>query len=235
MSQRLLPVLLVALGSCHAEDPVDTDAAPVEEDPAPVYDCASSELTWDSWADGFFTTWCTPCHSGTVTGEMRKGAPLRADFDDYAAVAYFLPAIAIAVAQEDPLDPYPPRMPPGGGVPAATKDLLAEWMACGAPEGAPPVVDACDVVSVVPGDLVVDAQSTADAFCAAGNAVGGDLILSAAGEIAIDCLCEVQGDVSVVGPTTAVDLPALVAVAGSVLVSSTESLTTFSANALTAV
>lgn len=92
-----------------------------------------STLTYESFAEGFFGAYCVRCHSSTLTSSSeRNGAPLAFDFDTHAG----------AEARADEIDTVaaggPTRinvfMPPNGAMPSdAERDMLGEWLACGAP------------------------------------------------------------------------------------------------------
>src|SRR5204863_7512242 len=47
-------------------------AAGCAPDGAPPEECSA---TWAGYAEPVLRTWCTPCHSSTVVGEDRQGAP----------------------------------------------------------------------------------------------------------------------------------------------------------------
>lgn len=150
-------------------------------------------LTWQGYARGHLTTWCTPCHSRQVPVEERSGAPVGVDFDTLEDVRRFAERIAVTGTGAEA------RMPPAGGVSDEAKDLLAEWLACGAP-GEEVSVDPCLVRTTREGDVVLGSQAELDALCATANVVTGDLTVQA--ELELSCLCEVGGDV-IVGPGVA--------------------------------
>lgn len=95
-------------------------------------------LTWRSFGAGFLLTWCTGCHSSALAEDARQGAPQAVDFDTYALYKPFerlvyeravTEAHAIAVDPDAAASP----MPPAGLVPAADRERLAQWIACGSP------------------------------------------------------------------------------------------------------
>jgi hypothetical protein len=55
-------------------------------------------VTWESWGEGFFLTYCRSCHSATASD--RLGAPAGVDFDTEADVAQWSEAIRRAVLEE---------------------------------------------------------------------------------------------------------------------------------------
>lgn len=174
-----------------------------EPDPAPPPTVATAEcdpaLDWASFGEGWFATWCTTCHSSSLEGELRGGAPPGIDFDRWEDVTALQDLVAASALGEEP------RMPPGGGPTDAQRAALAAWLACGAP-GESAVADACAEPTWIRGDVTV---GPGDDPCADGNAVDGSVTL-AGGSAA--CLCEVTGDLVAGAPA---DLPALGAVGGS--------------------
>jgi hypothetical protein len=86
-------------------------------------DCAEQPgVTWDSWAGGFFSTWCRSCHSSTTS--ERNGAPEGMDFDDEAMVATWASSIESAVLDRQ-------SMPLGGGLYPDDLELLEVYLTCG--------------------------------------------------------------------------------------------------------
>ena len=110
---RLL--VLVSFAACAEPEPQD-----VAEDP-----CLHSPMRWDSFAEPFFTVWCTSCHSSAAVGELRYGAPVGVDLDTYEGVAAWEDRVdARAVETTD--------MPLGGyGPPEEEREKLGEWLDCG--------------------------------------------------------------------------------------------------------
>jgi uncharacterized membrane protein len=88
-----------------------------------------SSLTYESFAVGFFTRYCTRCHSTSNVGTARRGAPEGYDWDDLAS-------IRAHAAQIDSVAAAGPRasndvMPPGDPRPtAAERARLGQWLAC---------------------------------------------------------------------------------------------------------
>ncbi len=101
--------LLLACGSG-----ADTGAAPGCED---AYD-----VTWQSWGEGFFTTYCRSCHSSTTSD--RLGAPEGVNFDTEADVVMWADRIRRVVLEDE-------SMPVGGGVYADDLLLLEMLLDCG--------------------------------------------------------------------------------------------------------
>lgn len=90
----------------YSDCPADTGRF---EDPVAV----DASLTWASWGDGFFATYCTSCHS--VGTPDRRGAPEGVDFDSEADVIAWGARVRARVLDAG-------TMPLGGGV--IDEDLL---------------------------------------------------------------------------------------------------------------
>jgi uncharacterized membrane protein len=93
--------------------------------------CSQAQsITWDTYAHGFFLSWCTSCHSSTLPGPKRQGAPVGMDFDTYAGVVEYADKIEYrAVTAEEKY-----LMPPIGGPDPKERELLGLWIACGLKE-----------------------------------------------------------------------------------------------------
>lgn len=109
-------LLLGLLSACSGSSSETADTDPACDTAPPV--------TWDGWADGFFRTYCTSCHSAEV--EDRWGAPEGVDFDNEADVARYADAVQTVVIDE-------PTMPPAGGVYDDDLALLEVYLRCGLP------------------------------------------------------------------------------------------------------
>lgn len=70
-------------------------------------------------------TYCGSCHSSTLTGAARQGAPTAYNVDTYQSAA--------AAAQAFSIEIQLGRMPPGGGMPTCDKQLVKTWAEIGAP------------------------------------------------------------------------------------------------------
>jgi uncharacterized membrane protein len=90
---------------------------------------AGSTLTYDGFAAPFFSDYCTHCHSMSLSGTARNGAPAGHNWDDYDSIAAHASEIDRAAA-------YGPKamndfMPPEEPRPtAAERTRLGEWLAC---------------------------------------------------------------------------------------------------------
>ena len=139
-------VLTLACGSPGGGDAGAPDSGPSDSGPAdggrvrspnPMPSGATcpegSTLTYETFAEDFFGTYCTRCHSSTLVGSgARSGAPVGFDFDSHAGIAARLPQIdAAAGAGTARINTWMPLSAP---MPSdAERDLLGEWIACGAP------------------------------------------------------------------------------------------------------
>ena len=113
----------LSLVGCEQEAP-DPD-----DEPASVESgvCGESlpEMTWQSFGNGFFATYCQGCHaSGTAD---RHGAPESVVFDSEADVLARVDAMTRTTLAEAP------TMPPGGGIPEEQRELLAAYLKCASP------------------------------------------------------------------------------------------------------
>ena len=93
--------------------------------PAPASDdsgippACPPEVTWSAWGQGFFTTWCQPCHSHST--EDRNSAPAGLDFDTESQIRSQLDAIRRSVLETE-------SMPVGGGLSEDEQILLARYL-----------------------------------------------------------------------------------------------------------
>ncbi len=85
-----------------------------------------SELTYDNFGGSFLDTYCQRCHASA--SEDRNGAPAAITFDDVEEIQSHRDRIFARAAGDNK------SMPPGpDDPPAEERDMLAEWLACGAP------------------------------------------------------------------------------------------------------
>ena len=78
--------------------------------------------TWDPYAKGFFAMYCTRCHSSTLTGDARNGAPAGFNWDDQASVKSHGTTIRDAVGATD-------VMPPSTPFPSCEERLrISKWL-----------------------------------------------------------------------------------------------------------
>lgn len=107
-------LVLLALG-CGGPTAIDEAECP-----------ADSALTYASFGADFLAEHCQGCHAGDA--ERRRGAPVGFTFDTLDDVRRHRVRIFERAAAGNA------SMPPGpDDPPRAARDLLAEWLACGAP------------------------------------------------------------------------------------------------------
>ncbi len=197
---------LVWLAACSAEEP----STPTKPSDGPTgatdaaLDCEVAP-TWDTWAYGFFQTWCLPCHSVQVPEASRQGAPVGVDFDSYSSVQPWLVAIGAAVLDDA-------RMPPAGGVSLTDLQALETWLACDAP-GTDAALPVCDSPPRTEGDVTVLTTSEAATLCDGVDGLSISGHVEVGGGVELTCLCSADGDLYVSGIGDAV-LPQLSAVGG---------------------
>jgi cytochrome c5 len=132
----LAVLALAAAAGCAAGDDASTDAG--SDAVAPITGLSTgsscpdgSTLSYASFGQTFFETYCLRCHSAAVSGAERS-APVGRNFDD-------LPMIRSLAHMIDQFAAAGPRgehraMPPGDQQPTlAERTHLGEWLACGAP------------------------------------------------------------------------------------------------------
>lgn len=92
----------------------------------------ASTLTYDTFGRTFMETYCTECHDSRLTGEDRQGAPSFHDFETVEGVRNVADHVdrmtgsgpSATNTQMPPEDPKPTL---------AERQMLSEWIACGAP------------------------------------------------------------------------------------------------------
>ncbi|MEZ4450905.1 MAG: cytochrome c [Nannocystaceae bacterium] len=126
---RALVLTFAALGlaglACEDED----------EDPGPPTGstCPSdSTLTWDNFGEAFMTQYCTRCHSSSLHGADRQGAPSDHNFNTVELVREEIEHTDESAAAGP--DATNTSMPIGAPTPTdEERRQLGEWLACGAP------------------------------------------------------------------------------------------------------
>ncbi len=119
LSRRGILCLIVFLLGCE-----EGANAPV----LPSEDCQRPDLTWQSYADGFFRDWCTGCHASQLESGNRNGAPISLNFDNVYDVRDSLDRIQIRTTGAEP------SMPPATGPTDEERELLQSWIECGTPD-----------------------------------------------------------------------------------------------------
>jgi uncharacterized membrane protein len=91
-----------------------------------------STLTYASFGQPFFNSYCQRCHASTVTDLARMGAPADHTFDtveQIRSLSHHIDELAAAGPAATNTE-----MPPDGAMPTeAERRQLGEWLACGAP------------------------------------------------------------------------------------------------------
>jgi hypothetical protein len=130
VSRLLLAGLLGGFVACSDPEP---EPPPVLSGVATGSVCPSeSKLTYDSWASGFFASYCTRCHSTTRAADQRNGAPVGYNWDDIDSVRAHQAQIDLMAAAS--MDVVNHEMPPSDPRPATSeRQKLGEWLACDAP------------------------------------------------------------------------------------------------------
>lgn len=116
-------LFVVQFAGCDHEDEAIPSGATCPE---------GSTLTWGTFGKGFMDSYCTRCHSTTLTGSARQGAPNDHNFDSVELVRVELDHTdEQAAAGPDSVNAL---MPIGTPTPSeAERRQLGEWLACGAP------------------------------------------------------------------------------------------------------
>lgn len=90
---------------------------------------ASSTLTYEGFARGFFDTYCVRCHSTTTSGPFRQGAPIGLDWDDYGSIqAHASDIDAVAAAGPRATNTIMPKAEPRPSL--GERLQLGQWLAC---------------------------------------------------------------------------------------------------------
>lgn len=117
--------LVAALAACGGED--DEGGGGGGEKDLPEVDCSGDIPTFDEVSA--FSEVCTGCHSTSLSGSDRNGAPTSINWDDYDS--------ARANAEEGAEAVFEGEMPPAGAgatLTNAQKEELYLWALCGTPE-----------------------------------------------------------------------------------------------------
>ena len=110
MLSPLLTLMLTTGCTVNTTDSASTEVACTAADP--------TDVTWNTWAQGFFMTWCQACHSATA--ENRHGAPAGTDFDTEKSVMEWRERIITRVLEDQ-------SMPLGGGLSSDDLALLQRY------------------------------------------------------------------------------------------------------------
>ena len=186
-----LSVFLFGLGSCKTPEPSSWI------DDAVCIDAPS----WESFAQGWLRTQCTSCHGSALGPPQRQGAPEGVNFDTYASTVSYGPDILVWAVGDSP------PMPPAGQTNPDMQEQLAEWVQCGWPRSGRTPFDRC----AEPAQTVLASEVT-NALCLDPQ-IGLSILGNLSTTTAHACICEVQGDVDMQGPS---EWPVLHTVTGSI-------------------
>ena len=100
---------LVVMAACGSEDPT----------------CRTSYLNYDNFGAPFMTSWCDGCHGEAIPPGMRQGANADVNFDTLDEVRQRGAEIVQEAGKSH-------LMPPAGGPTDAEREMLVEWVTCGA-------------------------------------------------------------------------------------------------------
>jgi uncharacterized membrane protein len=118
--------VVLALAACHDDHSHEGDVGPGS---GAVCSAAGAALTYESFGRPFMEAYCTRCHSSTLSGAARNGAPAAHDFDSLAGIL----VVAHHIDQKAAAGPAATNraMPPDGSLPTdAERAQLGEWLAC---------------------------------------------------------------------------------------------------------
>ena len=114
----------VLLGGCNS--------APLYGPPTEAVCPPSSTLSYVTFGQPFMAAYCVQCHSSTLMGPDRHGAPLLHDFDTLYGIEPFIDHIDWTTASGPAATNT--AMPISDPRPSlAERQLLGEWLACGVP------------------------------------------------------------------------------------------------------
>ena len=89
--------------------------------------CAqTSYLDYTSFGQPFLENWCRGCHSSQLPATMRQMAPANVNFDSLDDVHTWSNAIVMRATGSAA------TMPPAGGPSDDERQMLTEWLGCGA-------------------------------------------------------------------------------------------------------
>ena len=122
-------VLPLGLAACVVEaEPVGPDD--VSDPPTSLAERAcpdDSDLVYESFGAPFMITWCNGCHAASLPEGERAQAPMGIDFDTVEDVRKHADRIWARSADHNL------TMPPAGGPDEVEREMLGDWLACGAP------------------------------------------------------------------------------------------------------
>ena len=128
--RRWLAIAAAVLGAAIAgactidgDEPLDKAPTTLEDRECPP----DSVLTFENFGGPFISSYCAGCHAKDLPEGMRQEAPLDVDFDTLDATRAWAKRIWARAGDHNV------TMPPIGGPDEAEREMLGEWLACGAP------------------------------------------------------------------------------------------------------
>jgi uncharacterized membrane protein len=126
--KKLLLSFALLHGGCAGEED-DHHGEEHGETGTPSGAACDSTLTYENFGMTFMASYCTHCHSSTLTGTARNGAPEDHDFDTLEGILLVAEHIdEYAAAGPDATNE---DMPPTGAAPTQDeREMLGAWLAC---------------------------------------------------------------------------------------------------------
>lgn len=118
------PSAALALVSAAAAALAAAAGCGADRDPS----CSRSFLRYDNFGSPFIVNWCRACHSAELPAGMRQEAPAEINFDSLAEIRRWAVEIKLTTG-----DGAGALMPPAGGPSPGERQMLVEWLGCGAP------------------------------------------------------------------------------------------------------
>ena len=136
MTKIITIVLCGLLAACTA-DTTETEGKPAKKEkieepqgtPESLADRQCPEesyLTFEDFGGPFMFTWCNGCHASGLPEGMRQDATLGVDFDTIDEIRAWSDRIWARAGDHNV------TMPPIGGPDDVEREMLGEWLACGA-------------------------------------------------------------------------------------------------------
>jgi cytochrome c5 len=123
-------LLASVVAACSASNSDNKQSAGA--DPTGATCPSESVLTYESFGKPFMTEYCVRCHSSSVSGGARDGAPIDHNFDTLEGIRTFAEHIDESAAAGPTHTNV--NMPPSDPRPSLDqRQKLGEWLACGAP------------------------------------------------------------------------------------------------------
>jgi uncharacterized membrane protein len=130
--KKLLVSLVLLHPACAGEED-DHHGEDHHEEGSPSGAECDATVTYENFGMTFMASYCTSCHSSTLTGTARNGAPVGYDFDTLDGILAEVEHIDEHAAAGP--DATNEEMPPSAG-PQPTleeREMLGAWLACEAP------------------------------------------------------------------------------------------------------